>query len=46
MRFLAQILDRPENERPYLLIPIGYPAEGARVPDIGRKEIGEFLVVR
>jgi len=46
MRFLSQILDRPENERPYLLIPIGYPADGAMVPDIERKEVGDFLVWR
>jgi nitroreductase len=32
MRFLAEILGRPKHERPYLLIPVGYPAEGCRVP--------------
>ncbi len=46
MRFLSQILDRPENERPYLLIPIGYPAEGAEVPDLGRKGVEEIVVWR
>jgi nitroreductase len=44
MKFLADILDRPENERAYLLIPVGYPAQGCRVPDIERKPLGEVLV--
>lgn len=44
MGFLARILDRPRNERPYLLIPIGYPAEGAVVPDLVRKPLSEVLV--
>ena len=44
MRFLGEILDRPANERPYVLVPVGYPAEGARVPDIHRKPLGEVLV--
>jgi nitroreductase len=44
MKFLADILERPENERAYLLIPVGYPAEGCRVPDISRKPLGEVLV--
>ena len=34
MGFLSRILERPPNERPFLLIPAGYPAEGAEVPDI------------
>ncbi len=37
MNFLQKILKRPENERPFLLIPVGYPAEDARVPDLQRK---------
>ena len=32
MGFLKEILGRPENERPFVLIPVGYPAEGAEVP--------------
>lgn len=44
MGFLAKILDRPPNERPYLLIPVGYPAEGARVPEIEKKALEEILV--
>lgn len=42
MRFLNEILDRPENERPFLLLVAGYPAEGATVPDIGRKDLDEI----
>ena len=34
MRFLKEILERPDNERPFVLIPVGYPAEDAEVPDI------------
>jgi len=44
MRFLGEILDRPENERPFILIPVGYPAEDAEVPDIERKPLDEILV--
>ncbi len=43
MNFLAEILERPENERPYLLIPVGYPAADAQVPDIERKSLDEVL---
>ncbi|MGI9224431.1 MAG: nitroreductase family protein [Woeseiaceae bacterium] len=42
MKFLNQILGRPVSERPFLLLVVGYPAEDARVPDIHRKELGEF----
>jgi len=44
MKFLARILRRPEYERPYLLIPVGYPAEDCIVPDIERKPLEEILV--
>jgi len=44
MGFLARILDRPPNERPFLLLPVGYPAPDARVPDITRKPVEEILV--
>ncbi|OGF13481.1 MAG: nitroreductase [Candidatus Eisenbacteria bacterium RBG_16_71_46] len=46
MGFLNRILDRPANERPYLLLVVGHPAADARVPDIGKKpltEIATFL---
>ena len=39
MGFLTEILGRPKHERPYLLIPIGYPAAGAQVPDISKKAL-------
>jgi len=39
MRFLNRILARPENERPFVVIPVGYPADGAQVPNIRRKSI-------
>lgn len=42
MNFLKKILNRPENESPFLLIPVGYPADDAMVPDIKRKELDEF----
>jgi iodotyrosine deiodinase len=45
MGFLAGILGRPKNERPYLLIPVGYPAPGAVVPDIPRKALADVRVV-
>lgn len=37
MRFLNTILDRPANERPFILFPVGYPAEGCTVPDLKKK---------
>ena len=42
MKFLNEILGRPKSERPFLLLVVGYPADGARVPDIGRKALEEF----
>jgi len=44
MGFLSEILDRPPNERPFILIPVGYPAEDSPVPDIERKPLDEILV--
>jgi iodotyrosine deiodinase len=44
MDFLTKILNRPSNERPFLLIPVGYPADDATVPDIQRKNKEEVLV--
>lgn len=45
MKFLARILERPDNERPFLLIPVGHPAEGCTVPDIERKPLEEIMVL-
>jgi iodotyrosine deiodinase len=44
MNFLQKILNRPDNERPFLLIPVGYPATEATVPDIRRKGPEEVIV--
>jgi len=45
MKFLQEILGRPKNEIPFVLIPVGYPAEDANVPDIKRKPIDEIMEV-
>jgi nitroreductase len=44
MAFVAQILDRPANERPFIIIPVGYPTEDSPVPDIKRKPLEEIMV--
>lgn len=44
MNFLAKILDRPANERAYLLLPVGYPKVPAYVPDIERRGLDEVAV--
>jgi len=44
MNFLSQVLGRPENERPFLLIPMGLPAPGCTVPALRRKSLGQVLV--
>lgn len=43
MGFLNQILGRPENERPFLLLVVGYPTDDARVPVIDKKPLEEFV---
>lgn len=42
MRFLKKILNRPENEQPFLLIPVGLPADNLKVPDIKRKTLDQI----
>ena len=44
MKFLTQLLNRPENERAFLLLPIGYPKDPVYVPDLKRKELDEIAV--
>jgi hypothetical protein len=44
MRFLNDVCQRPQEERPYLVMPVGYPADGARVPGLPRKSLGEVMV--
>ncbi len=45
MKFLQEILGRPKNEIPFVLIPVGYPADDAQVPDIKRKPLSEIMEV-
>ena len=44
MNFLSELLKRPQNEKPFLLIPVGYPADECWVPDLSRKELKEIAV--
>ena len=44
MGFLTEILERPDGERPFLLIPVGYPAADATVPDLPKKSLEDFTV--
>jgi iodotyrosine deiodinase len=44
MNFLQKILNRPDNERAFLLIPVGYPAKNAQIPDLKRKPKQEVIV--
>ncbi|MFE0133230.1 nitroreductase family protein [Streptomyces sp. NPDC059037] len=44
MRFLSQVLGRPENEKAFAVIPVGYPAADCRVPDLVRKSLDQVLV--
>lgn len=46
MGFLSEILERPKNERPYLLIPVGYPSTDATVPAIKKKTLEEVMELR
>ena len=43
MKFLNNILNRPKNERPFVLFPVGYPLKGVKVPDLERKELSEIF---
>jgi len=44
MAFLTRLLGRPDNERPFCMFPIGYPAEDCVVPDLRRKPLDEVMV--
>jgi iodotyrosine deiodinase len=46
MGFLASILNRPKNERPFVLIPVGLPSADATVPAIGKKSIAEVMEIK
>lgn len=45
MKFLARILERPDYERPYMLIPVGWPDPETTVPNIERKAMEDILVL-
>ena len=44
MNFLSDLLNRPKNEKAYLLIPVGYPAQNTRVPELKRKGLDQVLI--
>jgi nitroreductase len=44
MRFLNEVCERPAHERPYVVLPVGYPAADARVPGLVRKPLSEVMV--
>ncbi|MFF9398761.1 nitroreductase family protein [Streptomyces sp. NPDC014744] len=44
MRFLGEVLGRPENEKAFAVIPVGYPADDCEVPDLVRKSMDQVLV--
>jgi len=46
MGFLRDLLGRPRNEKAYVLIPVGYAAEGCQVPDIEKKSVDEVMIVK
>jgi len=45
MKFLREILGRPKSEVPFVLIPVGYPAEDATVPNLKRKSLDEIMTI-
>jgi hypothetical protein len=46
MGFLSSILGRPKNERPFVLIPVGFPSSDATVPEITKKSIAEVMEIK
>ena len=46
MGFLNEIFERPVTERPYILFPVGYPAENCEVPDLVRKPLDQILFLK
>ena len=45
MGFLREILNRPKNEKPFLLLPVGHPAENAKVPIISKKRFEDIAEI-
>lgn len=46
MGFLNEILERPDNERPFLILVVGYPKEGVSVPEISKKSLNEIMTLK
>lgn len=46
MGFLRELLGRPRNEKPFVVLPVGYPADECRVPVLRKKSLDEILIVR
>ena len=44
MAFLGRLLGRPDNERPFVMFPVGYPLDGVKVPDLTRKPLDQIMV--
>ncbi|NNC74234.1 MAG: nitroreductase family protein [Acidimicrobiia bacterium] len=44
MAFLTKLLERPDNERPFILFPVGYPGDDCVVPDLQRKPLDDVMV--
>ena len=44
MGFLSELLERPASEKPFLVMPVGYPAADARVPDLSRKALDDIAI--
>lgn len=45
MNFLTRVLGRPENERPFIMFPVGYPLPGVKVPTLARKPLDKVMVM-
>lgn len=45
MKFLNEILERPRNERPFIVLPVGYPAGDCQVPNITKKPLDDIMLV-
>lgn len=46
MGFSRELLDRPRNEKPFVVLPVGYPASDCRVPVLQKKPLAELMIVR
>lgn len=45
MNFLTEVLNRPKNEKPFLILVVGYPKNGVKVPDISRKGLNKIMTI-